>query len=487
MVPLHLLAFFVLYLATSRLLEQQIVEVASESASLQLNLANRELSQIAVAHTQSRNLKHFFEAVLGGHQTINLKLLLPEGRAIGPNPTVSKAEVEALPSFVKSPEFQRTWLSQEGDTERMRGFQKVIATRQCIRCHQPGETLAIASMHVDVTSVLSGVRKRSRRNIALLIVAWAAALGASTALVRASVKRSAQRLEAELQAAESGEEIDSRQLSQDLALDSATARLHRSVQDFLERQRKRQAEMASRMEHTDQLASLGQLAAGLAHEIKNPLAGIQGALEILKQDVAEEDPNSELYGEMLGELNRVNQTLQTLLQSARPAPARLAVTDLRQVLEDIRLLLEPGLRRQKVSLVSELGKEDLVAKVDEPKLRQVLINLIQNAAESMEHGGEITLRASAFTENGGVILAVQDNGPGISEANQRRIFDPFFTTKFGGTGLGLAISRSIVEQHGGTLQVQSEPGEGTTFYILLPGSLSDDSRAVPLAQESETS
>ena len=122
MVPLHLLAFFVLYVATARLLEQQVVEVASESASRQLDLANRELSQIAVAHTQNRNLKHFFEAVLGSHQAINLKLLLPSGRAIGPNPAVAKAEVDALRGFVNSPELQRTWLSQEGEAERMRGF-----------------------------------------------------------------------------------------------------------------------------------------------------------------------------------------------------------------------------------------------------------------------------------------------------------------------------------------------------------------------------
>jgi signal transduction histidine kinase len=469
MVPLHLVAFFVLYLGTSRLLEQQVLQVASESASRQLDLANRELSQIAVAHTQNRALKHFFEAVLAAHQGINLKLLLPSGKAIGPNPSVSQAEVEALPAFLESRDSQLTWLSQEASTEQMRGFQKVIATRQCSQCHIAGDTLAIASMRLDVTGVLTGVRERSRRNVAVLIVAWAAALGLSTALVRASVRRSARRLEEELAAAEAGESVDSTRLETDLGLDSATARLHRSLKQFLERQRKRQAELASRMEQTDQLASLGRLAAGLAHEIKNPLAGIQGALEILKQDAPDGDPNSELYTEMLSELKRVNETLQTLLQSARPAPARLANTDLRQLLEDLRRLLDPGLRRQDIKLSLDIPDTELVAKVDSAKLRQVLINLVQNAAESMDRSGEITLRASSFAEDGGLVLAVQDNGPGISDENQQKIFDPFFTTKFGGTGLGLAISRSLIEQHGGSLEVQSETGEGSTFYILLPG------------------
>ena len=134
--------------------------------------------------------------------------------------------------------------------------------------------------------------------MALLILAWAAALGVSTAIVRASVRRSTRQLEEDLAAAESGEGAQPGKLSTDLILDPATARLHQSLQQFLERQRKRHAEVADRLAHTDQLASLGRLAAGLAHEIKNPLAGIQGALEIMNQDAAEDDPNKELYDEM---------------------------------------------------------------------------------------------------------------------------------------------------------------------------------------------
>lgn len=482
MIPLHLLAFWVLYAATARLMEQEIVDVASTSASGQLELASRELNQIAVAHTQDRTLKHFFEAVLAGHQSINLRLLLPDGSTMGMEPGIARAEHETLQEFLPSPDFQTTWLSQEEDREYMRGLQKIIATQQCSRCHQAGETLAIASMRLDITGVLGKLRARSRRNIALLIAAWAGALGLTTAIVRRSVQKSAKQLEEDLAAVETGETGRLSRRSSDLILDSATAKLHQSLELFLHRQRERQSEMASRLAHTDQLASLGQLAAGLAHEIKNPLAGIQGALEIIREDAAEDDPNIELYNEMLGELKRVNETLQTLLTSARPSPARLANTDVRQLLEDIRRLLEPGMRRQNVRLRLELQPGELEANLDGPKIRQVLINLAQNAAEAMEEGGEIVLRASTFPEGGGLILAVQDNGPGISEENQRKIFEPFFTTKFGGTGLGLAISHSLIEQHGGTLQVQSSLGEGSTFYILLPGA---ESKATALPAEGD--
>ena len=274
-------------------------------------------------------------------------------------------------------------------------------------------------------------------------------------------------MEADLAAAEAGnvDLLDSRPSFQ---LDPQAAKLHNSLRQFLQRQRERHVEVATRLAHTDQLASLGQLAAGLAHEIKNPLAGIQGALELLKQDT-EDQPTTELYDEMLGELNRVNETLQALLSSARPSPPQLTPTDVRQLLEEIVRLLKPSLRRQRIALLTEVEAEHLEAEFDPTKIRQVLINLIQNSAEAMDGPGHVLLRAGTCPDGRGAVITVEDDGPGISEEHQAKIFDPFFTTKFSGTGLGLALARSMVEQHGGSLQFESAAGEGTTFYVILPG------------------
>jgi signal transduction histidine kinase len=125
-----------------------------------------------------------------------------------------------------------------------------------------------------------------------------------------------------------------------------------------------------------------------------------------------------------------------------------------------------------VALKVQLATGDLHALIDAAKIRQVLINLVQNAADAMDGSGTIVLRASGFPEGEGVgtILAVEDDGPGIPTEHQARIFEPFYTTKFSGTGLGLSIARSMVEQHGGSLEFDSEPGTGTTFYLLLPGA-----------------
>ena len=465
--PLHLFAFWVLYFATVRITEMEVVGLARETAEERLNIATRELNQIAVAHTRSGGVRHMFEAVLAGHQGTNLKLMFPDGRTIGAATGITVPELEVVQEFIPSPRLREVWLSDENDRERVRGISKVIATEECVRCHSAGQTLAVASMSMDVTEALKTVRQHSRRNLALLILAWAAALGGINSLVRRSVQRFTSKFEADLAAAESGEGPTSG--AHRLVLDPHSAELQRSLQQFLQRQRQRQAEVATRLAHTDQLASLGRLAAGLAHEIKNPLAGIQGALEILREDPSETDSNKELFDEMLSELRRVNGTLRTLLGSARPGPARLAKTDLNKLLDEVRILMAPGLRRQNVALELDLTEGPLEAQIDGSKIRQVLLNLIQNAAEAMENGGTVTIRASGFPEGGGIVLAVQDDGPGIPPDQLKRVFEPFFSTKFSGTGLGLAIARSLVEQHGGTLQVDSEVGKGTNFYLILPG------------------
>ena len=191
-------------------------------------------------------------------------------------------------------------------------------------------------------------------------------------------------------------------------------------------------------------------------------------MEILREDLPE-GGNRELCAEMLLELGRVNETLQDLLSSARPSAPRLAAVDLRSLLEDLRRLLEPGLRRKQVKLKIEIAPGSIRARIDPGKIRQVLINLVNNASEAMEGAGVIVLRAGRFPEEEGVILSVQDDGPGISLEDQAKIFQPFFTEgKSDGTGIGMAMAKSLIESHGGTIAVSSEVGVGTTFSISMP-------------------
>lgn len=467
MVPLHLAAFFILYFATYHLMQSEVVGGTTRMARERLRGEILELLMVAQAHPGEMPGGHQFAAFMAIPRLYESQLYGANGSLLAGGDSLYRPSPTELGRFLESKKPDVYNVQSYAAGEFVNGLSRIAATQRCAPCHEPGEILGVATMSLDVTAQVGALKGRLRRNLALLILVWASALGMTSAALKRSAQHSADRLREELAAAETGEPAANRGPTA-LGLDPVTAQLHGSLREFLESHRQRRTEMASRLAHTDQLASLGRLAAGLAHEIKNPLAGIQGALEILRQD-SDSDSNRSLYDEMLNELKRVNETLHLMLSSARPSPPQLSETDIRILLEEIRTLLEPSLRRQGTDLALEVASGPVTAHIDSVKIRQVLLNLINNAADAMESGGTVTIRAAPLGNgDNGLVLSIQDEGPGIPKEQRQRIFDPFFSTKFTGTGLGLAIARSLVEQHGGTLEVKSEVGKGSTFLVLLP-------------------
>ncbi len=466
-VPLHLLAFVALYVASVRVIEKEILSLAGVIGTDRLGELARKIDEAAaLAPTQNATMGHLVRALFVPDAEVDLQMFLTPETSVGPPREVPAEVIARIADFFAGDGAQEIWLSSEQGRERVRGLRRISTGPWCAPCHEPTDTFAVAAMSLDITPMVARVRSRSRRNLGFLILAWGLLLGGMNFLVGRSVQRFGKRLEAQLAAAEAGEPAVA--ASPELLLDPVSVRVDQAWRGFLDRQRRRQAEVASRLAHSDQLASLGRLAAGLAHEIKNPLAGIQGALELLREDESEQERRS-IYDEMLGELNRVHTTLQLLLDSARPSAPKLTPTDPERLILETVQLLRPGFRRHGIDLTYEIAPGFGEVTIDAAKIRQVLVNLVQNAADATGTGGHIVIRAGRFSDGGeGLILAVEDDGPGIAADLQGKIFEPFFTTKFGGTGLGLAIARRLVEQHGGSLQVDSEPGRGTTFYVLLP-------------------
>jgi len=226
--------------------------------------------------------------------------------------------------------------------------------------------------------------------------------------------------------------------------------------------------------HRERLSALGNLAAGVAHEVRNPLSVISMGLQRLKiefQPTQDEDEYSRLTQLMLGEVHRLNSIVEQFLSLARPLeikPAELSVQDL---LNELAILVEAEGRQSKVQIrvVAPLTLPPL--KADREYLRQSLLNLILNGLQVMPEGGTLTLEAK--TSNGKFLIGVTDTGTGLTAENQRRIFEPYFTTKAKGTGLGLAISRRIIEAHGGTITAANQSGGGCRFEISLPLSGTD--------------
>lgn len=224
----------------------------------------------------------------------------------------------------------------------------------------------------------------------------------------------------------------------------------------------------------EKLASLGTLAAGVAHEIRNPLTAINVRLHSLKKNLAQDSSEQEDALVIGHEIQRLERIVQEFLQFARPAEPKLHTVSADSLLAKIQSLFGPQFEKTSIRLNLE-SVPDIWVQADPHQMEQVLINLVQNAAESMkESGGTITLRVRNGTSrlNGRtcpvVMLEVSDTGTGIPPEVRKRIFDPFYTTKEEGTGLGLAIAARIIEKHGGAIECRSEVNRGTTFVILLP-------------------
>lgn len=228
------------------------------------------------------------------------------------------------------------------------------------------------------------------------------------------------------------------------------------------------------------LAAAGRMAVGLAHEVRNPLGAIRGAVQLLSRELGRESKLQEYAAVLLAEVDRVNRIIESLLDLARPAPVKPVPLNLHQVLERVLLLTAEAARERGVVLVRRYDPSLPPIFGDEDRLVQVFHNLVRNAMEAMPAGGTLTLttRVSMNPLFGKVDLGsgqrsmveaqVADEGVGIPANVRARMFDPFFTTKDRGLGLGLAICHQILEQHRGAIQVESEEGRGTTMTCFLP-------------------
>jgi len=220
------------------------------------------------------------------------------------------------------------------------------------------------------------------------------------------------------------------------------------------------------VEHTEQLAAVGELAASIAHEVRNPLAGMKGALEVLRKELAVKPQNLEVVDELLAQIVRLENLVRDLLNFARPRALTRREFDLHEMLDRLLRMYKDQSDAAGVTVqrVYEPGTGRLLA--DPTQMEQVFLNLIHNALQAMENGG--TLRVHTQTEDGWVRISFADSGKGIPRGDLGRIFQPFFTTKHRGSGLGLPIVLKIAEAHGGRVEIASELGRGTMATVTIP-------------------
>jgi PAS domain S-box-containing protein len=235
-------------------------------------------------------------------------------------------------------------------------------------------------------------------------------------------------------------------------------------------------QQAAELQRAAQLSFVGELAAGLAHEIKNPLAGIQGAVDILIRRRDKNDPEREALEGMRHEVERIDSTVRALLDRARPRLVSVKATSLTEIVaRAVNLARSQSSNestKDRIKIEFDPPEDPITIPIDAAQIEDAVLNLIINAIDAIDGNGEVNIQVGQTEtefENEAIVI-VSDNGRGISEDDLVKVFNPFFTTRAGGTGLGLPAVRRIVRAHGGRVEVQSTLGQGATFTIHLPAN-----------------
>lgn len=272
-------------------------------------------------------------------------------------------------------------------------------------------------------------------------------------------------------------EIDVKVAAVEKLLDLELAIMNRAYSDSLleQMQQFEQDRFERQLGESRHLAIVGELAASLAHEVKNPLAGISGAIQVIRASLDDQHPHREIIDEAMLQIDRLDAAVEDLLVYARPKAPNRSHLDLAGLMRRVMIILREVPAFRGIDVQFEPPADGIEVAADEAQIQQVLMNILINAAHACDAVGRITCRIRAMPAD--ALIEIEDNGVGIPPENLERVWEPFFTTRARGTGLGLAICKRIVEAHGGNIRLDSEPGVGTRVMINLPAESKGDSAA----------
>jgi hypothetical protein len=455
-----------------------MVAAAVQSYGADLDRARRDRAQLftemvatGVSNTmlsgQPRQVPALLDALVA-HRTdlLSASLVAPSGHiSVSSSPTL----LGSIPWLELDRVTQTTIVeAPTGDAAEYAVIHPIRNDVSCARCH--GDHAPVNGW-LDLRFTREAV-VAAQGELARLLIAWAgAALVLLIAIAFWLVGREAmaplKRLVGAMRRAEAGELT----VRADEGRPDELGVAARSFDAMLSALRRSQAELEAfyreRMVRADRFAAVGEIATGLAHEIKNPLAGLSGALELLAEDLAQDPRQSEVVGEMRHQVQRLTGTMESLLDFARPPKARLRATDVGGSLEKVLFLIRQQVREKTVVVQDELTRDLPKVLADPAQLEQVFLNLCLNACQAMGAQGAGTLTLRSRADEGTVSVEIGDTGPGIPPDLRNQVFKPFFTTKREGNGLGLAISARIVAEHGGHIGYRCPPEGGTVFTVTL--------------------
>ncbi len=375
-------------------------------------------------------------------------------------------------------------VSGEGGTTVHTLVRPMFNQPACTKCHPADQKiLGILQVSLSLNPVWQQLATLKRSAIVATLIALAVIVVGVWLSLTLFVDQPLQRLVAVMARAEGGD------LSARVQADSSDelGRLARNFDSMISKLDTAQQELAryhqEQLARADRLATIGEMAAAIAHEIRNPLTGISGALSVLSRNFAADDPRRDIVRETHLLIDRLNKSVEEILHYSRPSQPQLHIVHLADIIERTVSLLEGEARKARVSITKQsndpAGSALPAVNADPYQLQQVLTNLVLNAIQASTGGGEIRIRAFAADNTAGqpcACVEIEDSGKGMSADEIAKAFQPFFSTKAQGTGLGLAIAKQIVEQHGGFIALRSTPGTGTCVEVELPAYSPADPR-----------
>ncbi|MBI2841679.1 MAG: HAMP domain-containing protein [Acidobacteria bacterium] len=459
---LTMLVFILINVTAQR---AQVKRLSRQKIDL-LTTAVDRATAVAMVDGKMEEVQSIVESLAVHPDVRRIRILGPDGRVAvsSDRGEIGSKTTEYLPSLaVAEATTGEATLEVDGILHELR----VIPNRpRCYSCHESSrEVNGYLEVDIDTAPSIRFLASALWRSV---LLGFAVALVMAVAIARLMerlVHRPVIELRQKMELARGGDFGHSVDVPRDDEIGSLTASYNVLVAELKRAEQELRESHMRDLQRAEQLATLGELATGLAHEIKNPLSGIKGALEVIEAEMPL-DGYREIMKEVMLQIGRINDTVNDLLTYARPREPQRSLQEINSLAETLIKFFENKVRGKNILLEFAPGDIPQV-KVDPEQIRQVLLNLLLNSTQAIDGGGRIRVQ-TGYTYGGAVTLAVSDNGKGISAGHLQNIFRPFYTTKAQGTGLGLSISRGIIEKHGGRISVESAEGKGTTVTIHLP-------------------
>jgi signal transduction histidine kinase len=464
---------------TFRIQSEQALD-ATRNQAIVLTRALKNTIRIGMETGHVESLMSIFHTVGALPGVEKLRVFDEEGRILysAKLSEIGKLTDELDYAVYRSPERSTPFQSASTGHRSFCMVEPIENEPKCIRCHRKDiETLGV----LDVCLSMEETEKNIGFNRTLILSFTGLAIvltsGLTSILLRRFVSTPVARLVRTMESVEAGK-LDGRV---EIRSGDELGRLGNSFNDMIRKLSEAQDELDKfhhrQLARADRLASLGEMAAGIAHEIKNPLAGIYGAAQVLSREFPEGDPKRDILDEMMALMKRLDQTLRDLLNFSRYTEPKFSLVNLNEVIEKVLFLAKqiPEGKRASINREFDPGMPEIEA--DPEQIKQVFLNLVLNALQARPEGCVLTIRTHSEipTEvpdvkirGRFVVATVSDNGPGIPADRIGKIFQPFFTTKESGTGLGLSMTRKILDLHDGWITVASQEGKGAAFSVFLP-------------------